>query len=347
MTSNKYTFHTIETYNQVIKLRNEFDWGSKKIKNYFKERGCKISIGVIEGWINKNKKPFIQKIISQIPESSKELTIKKAFILGALCGDGYISTGYRIGLSVCDEEFADYFKESFEEIYKVKCSKTTRLRKNTNFSNSPKPNFNISVVSKLVVEDLFRYSASFKSKIWELPQQVVDAPIEIKSAFLRGLYDSEAHVRDRKGQSEINLCSGNNNSLLKVKKMLENDFQIKTYEGKNNSGVSVIVITKYDSLIKFRDLIGFTINRKQDALSHALNSYKRKGIIRYTEEFKNLAMELRNAGLKHKQITILLGTNCANIYDWEKRTSISVGAGPHREAPCWLADNLVKRATVA
>ena len=49
-----------------------------------------------------------------------------------------------------------------------------------------------------------------------------------------------------------------------------------------------------------------------------LSTYKRKGLRRYSEEYKVMAMQILKQGLKHGQITKLIGTSYCNIYDWEK-----------------------------
>jgi len=52
---------------------------------------------------------------------------------------------------------------------------------------------------------------------------------------------------------------------------------------------------------------------------NSLETYKRKGLRRYSEKYKLLAIELLKQGVKHRQIARLLGTNHTNIYDWEKK----------------------------
>lgn len=315
----KYTLNPIETYDIVMKLRNERKrWGAKRIKKYLDEKEISSSIGAIRSWIYYNRKPFVVKIITQIPESSKELTKKKAYILGTLCGDGYVTTGYRVGLDVCDKEFAEYFKYCLEKVYEVRCSIYKKVQKTTNFCATPKAQYKVMLVAKLVVKDLQRYSKSFKSKEWKVPEQIINAPKDIQAAFISGLSDSEASVRFRKGQSEIYICSGNIAPLIIIKEILRNNFYIDTHLEKANSGVVKIVITKYVCLKRFHDEIGFIIKRKQENLKRALASYKRKGIERYPKEFKLKSMNLLKQGLKHREIARLLGTNHTNIYDWEK-----------------------------
>ncbi len=279
-------------------------------------------MGAIEGWLYSRKRPFKEVIIKQIPISSKELTPEKSYIIGVLCGDGWISTNYRIGLSVCDKEFADYFQYCIEKVYAVKCSRSIRTRKKNNFTKNPKTQYIVSLCSKLVVKDLQKYSKSFKTFKWAVPEQIKNSK-EITAEFIKGFADSEAHVRFRKGHSEINLCSGNLLALKQLKNLLENTFQIYSYLGDNGQGVPVIVITRYVCLNRFYNKIGLIVKRKQIALKNALSSYKRKGIRRYSTEFKIRAIDMLKNGMKHREIAKLFGTSHSNIYDWEKQFSNS------------------------
>lgn len=316
--NRKYTLNSLKTYNLVMNLRRKTGWGTKRIKEYLEKKGINSSTGAIRGWVYKDKKPFVYRIIKQIPESSKELTKEKAYILGTLCGDGYISTGYRIGLGVCDKDFADYFKYCVEKVYGVRCSIRIRITKPNKFCKNPKPLYIVSQVSKLIVRDLNRYSTSFKTKEWKVPEQIKGSSKKIQSAFIRGFADSEGSARCRKAHSEICLCSGNKESLEEIKHILDYNFNIKSYLGDKVNKATVISITKYIYLKKFHDEIGFIIKRKQENLKKGLNSYKRKGVRSYPLEFKLKAMNLLKQGMKHREIARLLGTNRTNIYDWEK-----------------------------
>ena len=135
MISNKnskkrnYTDNSLDSYNLVMSIRQGTNWGSKRILDYIITKGFCTSLGSIEGWIYGGKKPFSIKNVNQIKESSKNLTSEKAYILGTLCGDGYISTGYRLGLKVADKDFAEYFKGCLERIYGAPCSISERIIK--------------------------------------------------------------------------------------------------------------------------------------------------------------------------------------------------------------------------
>lgn len=319
MKIKNYKKHSKEEYDLVMNLRSKYDWGTKRISKYLLNKGISIKKGAIDGWLYRGKKPYQEVLIKHILESSKELTKEKAYILGVLCGDGYISTDYRIGLEVCDREFADYFQNCLEIVYGLKCSTGIRKRKCNSFTNNPKDQYIVSLCSKLVIEDLQKYMKSFKSKDWIVPEQIKNTTKEIISEFIKGIADSEAHVRLRKGQSEITITSINYQALKDLQELLKEIYGIKSYPRRRKSIIFDLRISNYDSLFKYYNEIGFIIKRKQDNLERMFETYKRKGINRYSEEFKIKAMNLLKDGMKHRQIAKLLGTSHTNIYDWEKK----------------------------
>ena len=161
-------------------LRKNFGWGPTKISSFLFNKGINVKEGAIIGWIHKNKKPFEEVLIKKIPEESKILTEDKAYILGVLCGDGYLvfqkeKGRYLIGLDVCDEDFADEFRRCLKNVYELLPSKKMKEGRATNFSDNPKPRYCINLTSKLVVQDLLRYSKSFKTKEWTIPEEILNA----------------------------------------------------------------------------------------------------------------------------------------------------------------------------
>lgn len=313
-----YTCHSLSEYNAVIELRNTFSWGEDRIQRKLMEQGINIKQGAIIGWIRGNKRPFLDHLLTPIPESSKELSVEKAYILGVLCGDGYISTGYRIGLAVCDKEFADYFRYCLEQVYSVKPSFTIKQPPSNNFCLTPKPQHNIMLVSKLVATDLVKYHPSYKTFEWTVPEQIIAASKDIQASFIRGFADSEGSVKNRHRNREIILCSGNIQGLDDIRKMLLETFGINSYYNRRKNSVFVIAIGDYRSLDIFRNEIGFIIRSKQEKLEAGLAYYKRKGLRKYSLETKQRALEMLQEGKTYVEIGKLLGTSYANIHDWEK-----------------------------
>ena len=307
----------MEDYELVMYLRRKFGWGMKRISEYLlKKDGRKVGHGAIVGWIYLGRKPIYN--IKEIKEGSEILTLDKAYILGVLCGDGYLTTGYRVGLDCCDKDFVEYFLQCLNNVYSMTSKIRLRYRERTNFGVA-RLQYSLQMCSKLVTRDLLRYSKSFKSKEWILPSEIKQGNLLIKASFLKGLFDSEGGIRLlHKGAGYLQVCSGNNKSLLEVKEMLESSFGIRCSVKFNQNKVMILVSTNYDSIKGFYDNIGFTIKRKQNRLVSVLNSYKRKGIKRYSLDFKREAMRLLDRCGDHRFVGQLMNTSYTNLYDWEK-----------------------------
>ena len=100
------TNYTIEDYNEVMRLR-KIGLGVKRIHNLLLKENKFITKGAISRWIYRNAKPFQQVIIKNIKEGYQNLNESKAYLLGVLCGDGWVTTDYRIGLNVTDLDFIE------------------------------------------------------------------------------------------------------------------------------------------------------------------------------------------------------------------------------------------------
>lgn len=316
-----YKTHTLEEYDEVMKLR-KIGLSLPKIFSFLSDKGMSISYGAISDWIYTNKKPFQDKILSKILRQPNFLTEDKSYILGVLCGDGYLRIRetfghYLVGLDVCDENFADEFRRCLTSVYGLLPSKSKCYAKITNFTNNAKPRYRINLTSKLVVQDLLRYSKSFKTKEWQVPEEVLISDLKIKSAFLRGLFDSEGTASLKKPYGiYLSVCSGNKIPLLKVNDMLKNEFDINLL-ALDEGSVLRLKSSSYKNAKNYHEKISFTIKRKRDNLAFGLSTYKRKGVNRYSLEFKKRALELLNKYEDYNFVANLLGISSSNIYDWK------------------------------
>ncbi|MFH1592847.1 MAG: LAGLIDADG family homing endonuclease [Candidatus Woesearchaeota archaeon] len=315
-----YKTHTLEEYEEVMRLR-KLGLGPTNIFSILSKQGLNISYGALYDWIHTTKRPFQDKVLSKISKQSKFLTEEKAYILGVLCGDGYTRVDklghFLVGLDVCDEDFGDEFRKCLKKVYGLVPSKKKRITKSTNYSKNPKPRYVINLTSKLVVNDLLKYSKSFKTFEWEVPEEILKSETKIKSAFLRGLFDSEgaASLKIPYGVY-LSVCSGNIDPLLKIKEILKKDFDIDLSVGYDRSVIK-LKSAGYKNVKTFYDKINFTIKRKQEKLEKGLLTYKRKGVRRYPLEFKRKALELLEKYKDPCFVADLVGTHNANIYDWK------------------------------
>ncbi|MDD5650367.1 MAG: LAGLIDADG family homing endonuclease [Candidatus Nanoarchaeia archaeon] len=311
-----YKTHNWNEYNQAIELRDKFGYGAKKIALILSNKGLNVSPRAIEGWIYRNRKPF-ENLLTKIPKKSRKLTDIKAYILGVLCGDGYISTNYRLGLDVCDLDFIQEFNKGLKKIYGLSLKIKLKNRE-TNFGKG-KPIYCGMLVSKNVCLDLLNYT-SFKTKEWEVPKEILENKnLKIKSNFIRGLFDSEGTIRlRRKGFACLQVCSGNIKPLLVIKEILEKDFDICMHTAFRKN-LLVLHAYSYKDIKNFSDKIGFVIGRKKNLLKYALSTYKRKGLRHYDKEFKLKVFSLLDQGFSASKIGKLLNFNRTNVYDFIKQ----------------------------
>lgn len=263
----------------------------------------------------KNKKLLF--VVTPIIKGAERLTLEKAYILGVLCGDGYITTQCRVGLGSIDKEFVEYFQYCLKKVYGIEVRLKNR-NKPTNYTKTPKKQYTLLLRSKLVIEDLLKYASSFKTFEWEMPRAIKESSKEIQAMFIRGFADSEGSVKNRHRNRELILCSGNLRGLKEVRKLLWASFRINSYFVKRKTNTFVITTSDYNSLKRFHDNIGFTIRRKAEKLCAGLDYYKRKGIRKYSLGFKKLALDMLNNGYNYQEIGRILNTSYANVYDWEK-----------------------------
>ncbi len=308
-------------------LRKEFGWGAKRISSFLLKQGMNIKKGAIKRWINRNGKPYEEVLMNRVKEGSERLTVDKAYILGVLCGDGYMTTNYRIGLDVRDLDFAEEFKRCIKSVYGLEPTTKKRWRK-TNFGEGWE--YENVVCSKRLYEDLLRYDpCSFKTHTWIVPEEILQSSDStLKATFIKGIFDSEGTIRlKKKGHAYLQACSGNEKSVKIVRDMLARDFDINL-KVKKRQNLTMIYTERYKDIKKYADTVGFIIKRKRDRLDFCLQNYKRKGIRRYTATFKQRALCLLDQGFSPRQIGRMMNTSHANIYDFLEQSKRKVLHSP-------------------
>ncbi len=307
--------YSLLEYNRAMELRNKYGFGAKKISLFLSQQGIFVSRRAIEGWIYYNKQPFQIKILNPIKDSSKFLDENKAYIFGVLCGDGWVTTKNRFGLNAIDLDFVQEFKRCIFEVYGLNCNIIEREGRKTNYGNG-KTNYSITVCSKRAWLDVLKYD-SFKTKTWIVPKEILESEdLKIKAAFLRGIFDSEGSIRLRRnGWAHLQVCSGNEKSLILIKDILMKDFSIDMKIEYRKSLV-VLHCQKYKDIKNYCDKIGFVIKRKQNRLVNALSTYKRTNLRHYEEEFKLKVFELLGKGISTYKIGKMLNFPYTTIYDF-------------------------------
>jgi intein-encoded DNA endonuclease-like protein len=208
------------------------------------------------------------------------------YILGAVVGDGFINDS-SIGMNIKDKDFALSFKEAFEREFK----KEGKLH----FYNG---------LWRIIFHSV-ELVKSFRN--FDTINLVNKGNKEVKGAFLRGFFDSEGSVYLRiirgKGISSRRIeISNKNYELLSFCKNLLEGLEIKTREIEKRIRKErmlknrILPVSEYfrftlkedkNNFLRFRNLVGFSINRKQEKLEAIINSY-----LTYRSKWGNLKNEV-------------------------------------------------------
>jgi len=204
-------------------------------------------------------------------EVPKNLKLNKdlSYILGVLAGDGYMSysnqrKAYHIGLSAVDKEFVEEFKKTLFNFFKIKSS--------NEFRKSRKKKWNAQYITRLCSKeacDFINSIGQFKKENWKIPEIIKNSDSNIKSAFLRGFFDSEGEI-DKKSW-RVGATSMNLEGLKQIGKLLEGMGMrytiINVKDNRPNTHQKYrLRIHDKKSIKLFNESIGFTIKRKQKVL---------------------------------------------------------------------------------
>jgi hypothetical protein len=214
---------------------------------------------------------------------AKKININIAYLLGCLCGDGFIADyhkyktpSYYIKLRVKDYNFAMKFKKNIEKW----------LRKKAKIGIDDYPflsckMYNVIFYSKKVTLFLKELRINVKKVI-------LNSNKKCQIAFLEGMYDSEGSVSlnyyNGYANKTISFCNTNKTNIYLIQNIL-NSFEIQTHLHKEKKKYNkrkrhyykrcyYIKIYKQENFIKFYNLINFSIKYKQDKLKQLANLYR-------------------------------------------------------------------------
>jgi len=208
-----------------------------------------------------------------------KLTPEMSYVLGVLKGDGWLNfdghSHYRTGLETKDLDFAKKFSN---KLLKITGRKPLWVTIKRNFSKSTlaglKAGYKYDGFSvRLNFKEWFEKFSRMKTETENL---ILNSAKDTKIEFLRGMFDSEGYFgyfKGRKKEPRRNLILVNKDlKLLRlVNKLLkENNINSHFYD-RPKTGIPTIQVNDKNSLINFKNLIGFSIKRKQRNL---LNSFK-------------------------------------------------------------------------
>lgn len=304
----------MEDYNKAISLRNKgftFDKISKILN---------IPAGTIYFWSkgalplqcsNKHKESSIIKIRKfnevkrrlreeKYNELKSKITPEFAFVLGSILGDGCITITKRdirnmgqLCLITKDKDYAMNFKESLEKWSQSKCK----------------------IIFYRDVWQVWSYSLVIARCLKDFDSSnLLNLDDNIKSSFLRGIFDAEGSVDI---SSKKIVFANSSISIIKLVQCLLKNIDIESNIHRRERGIRfiegrklppsicyIVQINRRKNLNLFYNKVGFSIKRKQEKLKELLVSYKRN-IQKWSESEINFLKENKN--LKPKLIAKTLG----------------------------------------
>jgi len=302
-----------ESGESTCSIAKKFSFDNKTVYRHLRKLGLKlrskreaIKLGVKRGRIKIPIEPH------RLRPMSKKLIPEKAYVLGVLAGDGWLSYSpakrrYQIGLETIDEEFADAFWQCLNKVYGLKPSKRKLIEKHSGW----KDKYCVRLCCKAACEDLLSYGVPFKQDGWLVPPAIKNASPAIQASYLRGFFDSEGSMetngrRIRGTSSHLPGLEGVSALLrgLRIRSRIIRQSKNSAYDVRIQDRASVELFAKH---------VSFTINRKKGKLQRSLNSYKLwttppSNVLKLEPEMRRL----RDLGLAYeeiaKQLSLSMGT---------------------------------------
>lgn len=242
------------------------------------------------------------------------MTEEKSYILGVLCGDGYLSksknSSFEIGLMTIDKDFLLKFTKCFKKVYRKKLhhrilEATKKIIRGKMYD--VKKLHNARICSKEIFEDLSQYG-KFSTKNWTVPEEIMRTNNEkIICSFLRGFIDSEGTIREYC----MEIASSNKVGLNQTKELLSKIGIKRISFYKDWKNVWRLIFSGKDNLLIIYEKVGFSIKRKQVKLGKAVQ-YKFNFT---TKDYLNV-LDLRNMGYGYIRISKMTGINKWRVKSW-------------------------------
>lgn len=251
--------------NQLIYLYEKQKKSAQEIAKYFQ-----VSAIIVINWLkyyhisvrthkDSMNTHLIKSVLRErkLKKPTKEFSVlsaEKAYMIGVLCGDGYINKKFIRFEIKKDEEFIKEFSRCLNEVYGIEY-KYNYYRKRDSLV--------LYASNEIICSDLLRY-CKFKTFEWYIPKEIINCKDKkTQSMFLRGLFDSEGSS----SKYNISMSSANKEGIEQVSELLKK-LEIENKISKIRSKYYQLYITKRERLKKFRDEIGFTIKRKMEPLNN-------------------------------------------------------------------------------
>jgi DNA endonuclease len=252
-------------YRFVLQLRKEGLSYNQIISKIEAEHGVALRKSHISGWINGKHKPF-----GSVRTFDAKPCPELAYVIGVTKGDASMSVSrnynYKIKLRVTDKEFAEEFARCLSVVLGRNPPRVKWHQKTCSWHTE---------ISSLLLQNVLKQP---------LPnlKRFIEGNDACAAAFLRGFFDSEGWVY----LTQLGVVNTNTVTLRYVSKLLEWRFGMRVRGPRVSSRGGRIVIIKgkpyhanrdcysllvdKSSLSVYQNIVGFTIQRKQQRLALAI-----------------------------------------------------------------------------
>lgn len=219
-----------------------------------------------------------------------------AYVLGVLCGDGYVSERY-VRLGCEDLCFAKAFLKNGERAFGIKASFSGKKGKTGLYQVGF---WSTKLATKL------RSLYKTRTKNWKIPPEITQGSEGLKRGFLKGFVDSEGYVGlsltkigyvTKEGekrwylnlQGYVNLSSTNEAGIKQVASLLKDlDIKVHLFPIKRGGEWRICTVKDKSNLRRFKKLINFRTARDRERLRfliqnihHSPKRWRWSGTLRY------------------------------------------------------------------
>ncbi|WP_302082104.1 LAGLIDADG family homing endonuclease [Salinibaculum rarum] len=246
-------------------------------------------------------------------------------LMGYIAGDGNVyynreEGSYGIRFTNAEEELLADFERACREVFDATPVRHPSEQRSDGVET-------VRLHGKAYVDELL--AAGLNLETYEgkrVPAAVLQGDDDVKTAFLRALADAEGNVDD----SKVAIFSASYELLLGAK-MLLSEFgvtsQIQHRERTEGRDLYVLAITVADSLSAFNRHVGFTLDRKQDALDTVCeNAAGDRTILDVLPECGDLFAQARDSLRLHQSECGLQDTTYCNFENGDANFSLQKAA---------------------
>jgi hypothetical protein len=258
----------IEQSRSAEKIAREYKVSTVIVINWLKSYGIATRNHLESMNTPSVKEELKEKRLRRPTKEYDSLSPEKAYILGVLCGDGFINEEFISFEIRFDEDFIKEFASCFKKVYGL----TYNYR-----YYKPKNTYILRIGSQIICRDLNRYG-KFRTENWNVPKEILKSEDDVViGAFLRGFYDSEGCA----ARSAITSSSINERGIKEIAFLLKKLGLDTTLRPQQGGRYFVLSIFRKERFKIFKEKVGFSIARKQSRIEEVLanNIYHKNSYI--------------------------------------------------------------------